>query len=293
LEDQLRQFEAGAVVSHLRQTNQGSIVARLTGLRAANGEYIQFLDSDDVVHPEKFVRQIDAMRRNAADVSYADMAVATLGANDEVERFEPAEVLAEALDSSRLFIELQPAPHNPVYQRSYLKQALENPLIKAERSMDPSGDVWMYYNIATYPAKIVKIAGALCAPGPHEEDRFSRHWEKLGVAALQIMEAFIRACPNAPESVAARRAVGEAAFRSWRGLPRDFNSEFARRMLAVYKSSSADRNDRLGTPAFARLATLVGPVNAGRLIRMVRARPYSDVRTLSSAEYDQLFGQIW
>jgi glycosyl transferase family 2 len=293
LEDQLRQFEAGAAVSHLTQTNQGSIVARQTGLRAANGEFVQFLDSDDVVHPEKFVRQIDAMRRNGADVSYADMAVATLGANDEVARFEPAEVLAEALDSSRLFIELQPAPHNPVYRRSYLQRALANPLIKAERSMDPSGDVWMYYNIATYPAKIVKVAGALCAPGPHEEDRFSRHWEKLGVAALQIMEAFMGACPDTPESNAARRAVGEAAFRSWRGLPRDFSSEFVRRMLGVYTSSPTCRNDRLGTPTFSRLATLVGPVNAGRLIRMLRARPYSEVRTLSSAEYDQLFGRSW
>jgi glycosyltransferase involved in cell wall biosynthesis len=290
--EQLRDFDAGAVVTHLRQSNQGSIVARLTGLRAAQGEFVLFIDSDDLVHPEKFARQIRAMTDTAADVSYADMAVATLGAGYEITGFEPAETLAKSCDPASFFIEVQPAPHNPIYRRTYLQRALKAPLIPAVRAMDPSGDVWLYYNLSAFPAKIVKIGGPLSASVPHDEDRYSRHWEKLGFAALQIMERFMRDCPKTRDTIAARRAVGEAAFRTWRGLPRDFNDGFARRMLSVYRQSPRGPSDRLGAASFARLAGLIGPVMAGRLIRRFHARPYSETRTLSAAEYDRLSDEL-
>jgi glycosyltransferase involved in cell wall biosynthesis len=51
----------GSRALYLRQENQGPGGARNTGLEAATGELISFLDADDVWHPEKLARQMSAL----------------------------------------------------------------------------------------------------------------------------------------------------------------------------------------------------------------------------------------
>lgn len=50
------------IVRVLSQTNAGPGVARQTGMDAARGEFIQFLDSDDLLLPEKFSLQVAGLR---------------------------------------------------------------------------------------------------------------------------------------------------------------------------------------------------------------------------------------
>jgi glycosyltransferase involved in cell wall biosynthesis len=57
----------------IKQANAGLSEARNTGLHAANSEWIQFLDADDLLHPEKIKLQVEACRRGPSiDVVYSD-----------------------------------------------------------------------------------------------------------------------------------------------------------------------------------------------------------------------------
>ena len=54
----------------LHSQNQGVATARNTALKEANGEYIAFLDSDDIWHKEKLLKQLDFMEKNQYVLTY-------------------------------------------------------------------------------------------------------------------------------------------------------------------------------------------------------------------------------
>ncbi len=54
------------------QKNQGAPVARNLGYANSNGEYIQFLDSDDYIDPDKLISQVTLMENQNADFGLCD-----------------------------------------------------------------------------------------------------------------------------------------------------------------------------------------------------------------------------
>lgn len=63
------QVLAGFVQAHpgrvrvITQANRGASAARNVGLRATVGTYVQFLDADDTLHPDKLAAQVELARR--------------------------------------------------------------------------------------------------------------------------------------------------------------------------------------------------------------------------------------
>jgi hypothetical protein len=270
----------------VRQANTGLIGAKNHGLAEARGKFIQFLDSDDLVAPEKFAVQLRALEKACADVAYCDQGcidLATVGAGPEMPPVFNAQTLPATDDSTRFYLEIQPAPHTPLFRTDYLRTQLRAPLVPPSPIFNPVGEVWIYFNLCTQPARIVRTPGVFALSGVHAQERITHHWEKQAVAAAALMHLFQCACPLTPETLHARQLVGERAFLSWRALPRGFPRAITRATLASWQRAPHGSRRALGGPLFRALAAELGPVMAGRLLRPLQRPAYKKVRTLPSA----------
>lgn len=115
--EELAQAHPG-IVRLLRQANAGPGMARETGRQAARGEFLQHLDSDDLLLPLKFERQVAALRaRPDAGVAYCFTRYYRIGEQSEPTPWKGSGVTVEAMFPSFLKDRWWDTP-TPLYRRA-------------------------------------------------------------------------------------------------------------------------------------------------------------------------------
>lgn len=271
---------------HRLRENSGLLAARLAGLQQAQGDAVCFLDGDDAFAPGKFSRQLAVLAGH--DVVYGDTARRVIDADGNPAgalRFDPP--AGGCSDPAEFYLNVQPAPHNPIFRRQYLAAALDRGLLPPSRHYDPIAETWFYYQLSVRPARIAYAPGAWTIVGEPAGPRLSRGWERQAAAALRLMSAFLASCPATEATLEARRRVGLCAFCTWRALPSGFPP--ARSFLEVWRSAPPSPARDLGGRWFSRAARWLGPVLTGTLYRWCRRPAYRRIRTVSDRELATLF----
>ena len=292
LSESLANTNTPSAIIH-RQENRGLLFARLAGLDLATGDYVLFLDSDDLVHPDKFTRQLAAMKTAQADVSYSDEGAVPLDDGWETAPITQITGKPATDDSTEFFVRLQPAPHNPIFRTAYLRPLVQSAWMPPAPSFNSVAEIWFYYLCAAAgPAKVVKCDGPLTLQGLHLGVRRSSHWEKLALGSLAVMQSFARHCTCDTRTLPARTALAERVFLAWRALPPDSPAAFQDRLLAVLDHLPPLPVSLCGGQAFRALASVLGLRAAARLLRRWQRPSYDKIRTLPPGEFARLADQL-
>ena len=84
----MRQY--ASQIRGISQAHQGGNVVRNQGLQLAQGKYVQYLDADDYLQPQKIEQQVLSLESTSADVAYGDWRYQTHA--DRALRLDPIQI---------------------------------------------------------------------------------------------------------------------------------------------------------------------------------------------------------
>lgn len=100
--DLQRLTDAQFKLIYIKQDNAGAQVARNTGTSAANGEYIQYLDSDDLLYPDKLKSQVSYLAVHPeCDAVFGDWESGTTQSKNLIKGFVSQNLVKQMLTLER------------------------------------------------------------------------------------------------------------------------------------------------------------------------------------------------
>lgn len=164
---------------YYKQENKGLSAARNVGIRLSKGDYLQFLDSDDILAPQKLEKQVAIMQDSVVDVCtcHHDMF------NDEDFENRYTYPLSEARqnftikDLSTTFLI---TPHDSLCKKCFLEEH-NITFVEKLRSIED----WLFYaTLIVKGAKFVEINEILAHYRIHQ-DSMSKQQKTMCVSSIQ------------------------------------------------------------------------------------------------------------
>jgi glycosyltransferase involved in cell wall biosynthesis len=151
-----------------RQANGGPGVARETGRQMARGEFIQYLDSDDILLPQKFEKQVAALDENPeAGAAYCWTRYRKIGEPPHPDPWKRSGIVVETMFPTFLDDRWWDTP-TPLYRRSVCDAAGPWTDLRLEED-------WEYdCRIAALGTRLVHVPDYLVEIRDHGGDRLCR-----------------------------------------------------------------------------------------------------------------------
>lgn len=151
--DKLKSKDSRIRVVH--QENGGLSAARNTGLKFANGKYISFIDSDDVISSSMFSNMINALEKNRADVAICNFEVFNKQSKYKSLRYKDEVIDYSGENQIKFFGAALDSSCNRVYRAEVIKKL---GLEFEPKSKVAQEDYWFLVRLFTYIYRIVTVS---------------------------------------------------------------------------------------------------------------------------------------
>jgi len=177
----------------ISQENQGVGAARNMGIEKAQGEFIQFLDADDFIHPDKIKKQTELLKSNK-EIAFALCDVSCVNEDGDP---EGNYTLSHVRDFRNLFHALFMGgffpPHVPLLRK---KDIIEAGLFSEERNLSAVADYDLWLRISAKNGKFCYIDQKLASYRDLPES-MSKRVQAMEQGQEKCLNSIIKAFPEA------------------------------------------------------------------------------------------------
>lgn len=162
------------------ENNKGANFARNTGLKNANGDAVQFLDSDDIIHPNKIEKQINKITEGF-DIVVSDRTIFDETFSTKIEQVTFSEICENPLKTCITKIIIT---GNPLYKKETIIDigGWNENLITAQ-------DWEFHIRLALLEKKFSYVNGSYLSSRMHNES-LSSDWIKVSNDGVKVLDLY-------------------------------------------------------------------------------------------------------